>query len=109
MSYRTVLFDDPSPEPSMFRLLLETRVSRRSPPRPLRPTVVNTVALTTLIPVRYPFNLGAPEEVQRPGAVSVYLGVGSPTWRARALFRSKVDGCVPQTQHVNLKIVGQAK
>ena len=22
-------------------------------------------------------------------------------------FRSKVDGCVPQTQHVNLRIVGQ--
>jgi hypothetical protein len=34
------------------------------------------------------------------GPASVYLG--SPIWCARALFRPKVDGCVPHTQHVTL-------
>ena len=28
----------------------------------------------------------------------------SPIWRARALFHSNVDGCVPPTQHVNLRL-----
>ena len=31
----------------------------------------------------------------------------APPVLARALFRSKVDGFVPQTQHVNLRIVSQ--
>ena len=35
--------------------------------------------------------------------VSVYSG--SPTLCARALSRLKVDGCVPEIQHVNLRIV----
>ena len=35
--------------------------------------------------------------------VSVYLD--SPIWLARALFRSKVDGFVPHTQHVSVRIV----
>jgi len=40
-------------------------------------------------------------------AISVYSG--SPVLSARALFRSKVDGFVPQPRHVNLGIVGQPK
>ena len=38
-------------------------------------------------------------------SVSVYLG--SPIWCAQALFQSKVDGCVPQTQHVSSRTVLQ--
>ena len=38
------------------------------------------------------------------GGVAVYLG--SPIWRARALFHSKVDEYVPQCQDVNLRKVG---
>ena len=36
-------------------------------------------------------------------SVSVYLVT---SWYAPALFRAKVDGFVPETQHVNLSIVG---
>jgi hypothetical protein len=43
-----------------------------------------------------------PAHSTNPSSVSVFLG--PPTWRARALFHSKVDGFVPQTQHVNLGI-----
>jgi len=46
----------------------------------------------------YPRRAGAP-----PGDVAVYLF--SPIRCARALFRAKVDGFVPHTQHVNLRIV----
>jgi len=41
----------------------------------------------------------------RPSSVPVYLA--SPIWQDWALLRSKVDGFVPQTQHVNFGIVGQ--
>ena len=34
---------------------------------------------------------------------------GLTTWCARALFRPNVDGVVPPTQHVNLRIFGQPK
>jgi len=36
----------------------------------------------------------------------VPLYLVSTIWRARALPLSKMDGCVPETQHVNLRIVG---
>jgi hypothetical protein len=36
-----------------------------------------------------------------PHPTSVPVGLGSPILWARALFRSKVDEFVPQTQHVN--------
>jgi hypothetical protein len=42
-----------------------------------------------------------------PHHTSVPVGLGSPILRARALFRSRVDGCVPQTQHVNSIIASQ--
>ena len=43
-------------------------------------------------------------EVQvRSRSVAVYLG--SPIWRDQDLFRAKVDGFVPHTPHVNLRIV----
>jgi len=32
---------------------------------------------------------------------------GAPIWGGRVVLSSKVDGCVPQTQDVNLRIVGQ--
>ena len=38
---------------------------------------------------------------------STSVCVGSPIWRGRALVSSKVDGCEPHTQRVNLKVVGQ--
>ena len=42
---------------------------------------------------------------QTSGLVSVCLG--PPVWGDRALYGSKVDEFVPQTQHVNLRIVCQ--
>ena len=47
---------------------------------------------------RYPIEDSLP-------ALSVYLG--APIWWDKALSRSKVDGCVPETQHGNLIIVRQ--
>ena len=44
-------------------------------------------------------------DVRIPTPVAVYLV--SPVWWGRALFFCKVDGFVPGTQHVNLRIVGQ--
>jgi hypothetical protein len=46
-----------------------------------------------------------PQKSTIPSPVSVHLGL--PSWRAQARFRSKVDGLVPHTQHVNLRIVGE--
>ena len=37
--------------------------------------------------------------------VLVYLG--APIWSARVLFHSKIDGCLPLPQRVDLKMVGQ--
>ena len=49
--------------------------------------------------VRIPLIMG-----RNPSSVPVYLG--SPSWCARALSRSKIDGFVPQAPHVNMSLVG---
>ena len=39
---------------------------------------------------------------------SVSVGLRSPYWCARALFRWQTDGFVPQTLHVNLRVIGRS-
>jgi hypothetical protein len=49
-----------------------------------------------------------PGEIRPHGAFQLCLSLfGRKSLVSRALFRAKVDGFVPQTQHVNLRIVGQ--
>ena len=50
-----------------------------------------------------------PRKSQPSGSSSVSVYLGSTIWCADALFRSKVDEFVPQTQLVNLRKVGQAE
>ena len=47
----------------------------------------------------------APDWKSPARSVSVYLR--SPVWGARAVFDSKVDGFVPETQFVDLRMVGK--
>ena len=65
----------------------KTRVARKQRPG-RRPRVARTFLI-----------------VERTSSASFFLG--EPIWRARAVLRSKVDGCVQQTRDVILRMVGQ--